>query len=219
MLAGQNKTDLISVFEGVGQSLAGKISKEKLVEIAETACQTCGSCAGMFTANSMNCLAEVIGLALPGNGTIPGRPLDKQEKRRMGKSILNRIKLVEKTADTIGYFLYKQVRPLNIITKKDSIDNAFILDLAMGGSTNTVLHTLALAHEAEIEYPLERINYLSDKTPNVCKTFHPGRRSTLRMFIASVGSQRFLKTIYKYSSRLSIFMQKLSITKPLGIYV
>ena len=147
MLAGQNKTDLISVFEGVGQSLAGKISKEKLVEIAETACQTCGSCAGMFTANSMNCLAEVIGLALPGNGTIPAA---RWKNKKKGEWEINphRIKLVEKTADTIGYLIKNKVRPLNIITK-DSIDNAFILDLAMGGSTNTVLHTLALAHEGE----------------------------------------------------------------------
>lgn len=167
MLAGQNNTDLITVFEGVGQFTAGKISKEKLIELTETSCQTCGSCAGMFTANSMNCLAEVIGLAPKGNGTIPAaRWLDKEK----GEYEINpeRIKLVEKTADIIDYLIKNKIRPLDIVTRQ-SIDNAFILDLAMGGSTNTVLHTLALAYEAGIKYSLKRIDYLSKKTPNVCK--------------------------------------------------
>lgn len=167
MLAGANNTDLISVFEGVGQYSAGKINEDKLLELAQGACQTCGSCSGMFTANSMNCLAEVIGLAMPGNGSIPAaRWIDKEK----GTWEINpdRIKLIEKAADVIHHVMDKKILPHDIVTK-ESIDNAFILDLAMGGSTNTVLHTLALAREAGIAYPLARINDLSDKTPNVCR--------------------------------------------------
>lgn len=167
MLAGANNTDLISVFEGVGQYSSGKITEDKLLQLAEGACQTCGSCSGMFTANSMNCLAEVIGLAMPGNGSIPAaRWVDKEK----GSWEVNpeRISFIESAADTIERVMKEKVLPLEIVTH-ESLDNAFILDLAMGGSTNTVLHTLALAREAEIEYPLSRINELSDVTPNVCK--------------------------------------------------
>lgn len=167
MLAGMNNTDLISVFEAVGQEAAGKIKEDKLVELAEKACRTCGSCAGMFTANSMNCLAEVIGLAMPGNGTIPAAKWMDKEK---GTWEVNpeRMKFLESIPSAIKSLLEKNIRPSDIVTK-GSLDNAFILDLAMGGSTNTVLHTLALAHEAGVEYPLMRISELSDITPNVCK--------------------------------------------------
>lgn len=167
MLAGQNNTDLITVFEGVGQYAAGKITKNKLVDIANHACQTCGSCAGMFTANSMNCLAEVIGLAMPGNGSIPAATWIN---KKMGTWKINpqRIAFTKRAAETMRYILQKNILPLDIVSN-DSIDNAFILDLAMGGSTNTVLHTIALAQEAGINYPLKRINDLSCKTPNVCK--------------------------------------------------
>jgi dihydroxy-acid dehydratase len=167
MLAGVNNTDLITVFEGVGQCAAHKITQNKLKEIASSACLTCGSCAGMFTANSMNCLAEVIGLALPGNGTIPAATWINKKKGTW-KINPERINLLKKAAVTIKYLLKNKIRPLDIVTH-DAIDNAFILDLAMGGSTNTVLHTLALAEEAGINYPLKRINELSDVTPNVCK--------------------------------------------------
>lgn len=197
MLSGQNNTDLVSVFEGVGQHAAGKISQEKLVKLSETACQTCGSCAGMFTANSMNCLAEVIGLALPGNGSIPAA---RWTNRAKGEWEINpeRIKLVEKTAETIGYLIKNKIKPIDIVTK-DSIDNAFILDLAMGGSTNTVLHTLALAYEAGIKYPLERINYLSDKTPNVCKV-SPSRPEVHVEDVNQVGGiPAILKAVSKFS--------------------
>lgn len=167
MLAGQGNTDLITVFEGVGKFAAGAISENKLIEIANSACQTCGSCSGMFTANSMNCLAEVIGLAMPGNGTIPAAEwIDKNK----GTWRINpqRIELVKKAADTIQYILKNNILPCDIVTKK-SIDNAFILDLAMGGSTNTILHTIALAMEAGIPYPLKRIDELAECTPNVCR--------------------------------------------------
>ncbi len=167
MLAGADHSDLVTVFEGVGQEAAGKITETELIKIAEKACRTCGSCAGMFTANSMNCLAEVLGLALPGNGSIPAaRWIDKS--KNTWEINPDRVALFTQIADQIGFLLENNIRPSDILSK-GSIDNAFILDLAMGGSTNTVLHTLALAREASIHYPLERINELSDITPNVCK--------------------------------------------------
>ncbi len=167
MLAGKNNSDLVTVFEGVGKNSAGKISKNELEKIAENSCRTCGSCAGMFTANSMNCLAEAIGLALPKNGTIPAA-VYTNKKTFTWKINPERLSLFKLAAKTIYNLYENNIRPLDIVTK-DAIDNAFILDLAMGGSTNTVLHTLALANEAGINYPLKRINELSDKTPNVCK--------------------------------------------------
>lgn len=167
MLAGQNNTDLITIFEGIGKEAAGKMSEKDLEKLAGTACRTCGSCAGMFTANSMNCLAEVIGLALPGNGSVPAAAWT--DTKTLSWTVNpERIALVEKAADVLDDMLKKKIRPRDIVTKK-AIDNAFILDLAMGGSSNTVLHTLALACEAGIDYPLERINQLAKKTPNLCK--------------------------------------------------
>lgn len=167
MLAGQNNTDLVSVFEGVGQYVGGKITYEKLVNLTEGACQTCGSCAGMFTANSMNCLSEVIGLALPGNGTIPAAEWvnKKQRKWRINPA---RIELIKKVAHTMKIVVKEKIRPLDIVTK-ESIDNAFIVDLAMGGSTNTLLHLLALANEAGLNYSLRRVDQLAKITPNVCR--------------------------------------------------
>jgi len=167
MLAGKNNSDLVTVFEGVGKHAAGNMKDEALEKLAGEACATCGSCAGMFTANSMNCLAEAIGLAIPGNGTVPAAKWIDKEKQTWEINP-DRLAMLDKTGDIIEELLEKNVRPRDIVTK-ESIDNAFILDLAMGGSTNTVLHTLALAREAGINYPLERINELSDLTPNVCK--------------------------------------------------
>lgn len=167
MLSGADQSDLVTVFEGVGKQAAGKISEEELIKIAEKSCRTCGSCAGMFTANSMNCLAEVLGLALPGNGSIPAaRWVDKSQYT--WEINPDRIALLTQAADQIGVLIKDQIRPSTILSR-EAIDNAFILDLAMGGSSNTVLHTLALAREAGINYPLERINELCDVTPNVCK--------------------------------------------------
>jgi len=167
MLAGQKNTDLITIFEGVGSEAAGKMSVGQLEDLASTACRTCGSCSGMFTANSMNCLAEAIGLAQPGNGTIPAAVWTDAGKTSW-KINPERIKLVEQAADTLENALLNNIRPLDIVTSQ-TIDNAFILDLAMGGSSNTVLHTLALACEAGIAYPLKRLNQLAKLTPTVCK--------------------------------------------------
>jgi len=159
MAAGKTKdgkaVDLISVFEGVAEFNAGKIDEAQLKELERTGCPAQGSCSGMFTANSMNCLCEAIGIALPGNGTILAvNPKREQLYKRAGKQIMS--------------LLEKDVKPLDIINEK-SLDNAIALDVALGGSTNTVLHSLAVAGEAGIKYDLERINEISAKCPNICK--------------------------------------------------
>ncbi|WP_337099459.1 dihydroxy-acid dehydratase [Paenibacillus sp. YIM B09110] len=146
---------LSSVFEGVGAHQAGKINDEQLFELEAFGCPTCGSCSGMFTANSMNCLAEGLGLALPGNGTILAVSPERKE-------------FVKDAARQLMKIIDLGIKPRDIVTK-DAIDNAFALDMAMGGSTNTVLHTLAIAHEAGIEYPIERINEVAERVPHLAK--------------------------------------------------
>ncbi len=148
--------DLISVFEGVAQFNNGKIDANQLERVEKSSCPGCGSCSGMFTANSMNCLCEAIGLALPGNGSILA---DDPARRELWKAAARRVVDMAKAEGP---------RPSELVTLA-SIDNAFALDMAMGGSSNTVLHTLAIAHEAGIEYDLDRINAISQKCPNVCK--------------------------------------------------
>jgi dihydroxy-acid dehydratase len=166
MLTGRDNTDLISVFEGVGRYSAGRLSHGELVALAEKACPSCGSCSGMFTANSMNCLAEVIGLALPGNGTVPAaRWVNGGAAVELNP---DRLALARRAAGVLKQCLESELRPLDIVTE-EALDNAFILDMAMGGSTNTVLHGLALAHSAGIRYDLDRLNRLSARTPNICK--------------------------------------------------
>ncbi len=165
MLAGKDGSDLISVFEGVGKESVGKMTEAELAKLAEGACPTCGSCSGMFTANSMNCLGEVVGLALPGNGTISAQLWDGK-----GAPVANpeRESLIRQAAHALKRCMDKKIRPRDIVTLK-AIDNAFICDMAMGGSTNTILHTLALAREAGIPYDLKRLNALSRRTPCLCK--------------------------------------------------
>jgi dihydroxy-acid dehydratase len=147
--------DLISVFEGVGAYQSGKIDQARLAHLERVSCPTCGSCSGMFTANSMNCLCEALGMALPGNGTI----LATDERRH---------ELARRAAYQLLELVKQDLRPHQIVTT-EAIDNAFALDMAMGGSTNTVLHTIAIAKEAGVEYPLERLNALSERVPNLCK--------------------------------------------------
>lgn len=149
------KISLSSVFEGVGAYQAGKIDDKGLLELEQFGCPTCGSCSGMFTANSMNCLAEALGLALPGNGTILAVAPERKE-------------FVKKSAKQLMKLIEMDLKPRDIVTEK-AIDNAFALDMALGGSTNTVLHTLALANEAEIDYPLERINEVAARVPHLSK--------------------------------------------------
>ncbi|MEB3100175.1 dihydroxy-acid dehydratase [Ferviditalea candida] len=146
---------LSSVFEGVGAYQSGKIDEQGLLELEQYGCPTCGSCSGMFTANSMNCLAEGLGLALPGNGTI----LAVDEARR---------EFVKESARQLMKVIELDIKPRDIVTA-EAIDNAFALDMAMGGSTNTVLHTLALAHEAGIDYPIRRINEVAERVPHLAK--------------------------------------------------
>ena len=149
------KVDLVSVFEGVGQYSNGEINDVELEALEHLACPTCGSCAGMFTANSMNCIMEVLGLALPGNGTI----LAIDPKRG---------DLARSAAKRIVEMVNEGLKPRDIVTE-EAFDDAFALDMAMGGSTNTILHLLAAAHEAGVDYDLARINAMSDSVPYLCK--------------------------------------------------
>src|SRR5690625_2277020 len=146
---------LTSVFVGVGAHKSGQMSAEELLDIENNACPTCGSCSGMFTANSMNCLMEMLGMALPGNGTI----VATSDKRK---------ELVKEAAKHLVRMIKEDIKPRDIITK-EAIDDAFALDMAMGGSTNTVLHTLAIAHEAGIEYEMADINKVAAKVPYLAK--------------------------------------------------
>lgn len=152
--------DLISVFEGVGALASGVITEDRLGILEKFACPSCGSCSGMFTANSMNCLMEVIGLALPYNGTALA---NTEERERL--ALTASAKILE--------LVNNDIKPRDIVSI-DAIDDAFALDMAMGGSSNTVLHTLALAQEAEIDYPLENINKVADKVPHICKVSPSG---------------------------------------------
>ena len=149
-------TDLNSVFEAVGAQNVGKITKKELEAVEETSCPGCGSCSGMFTANSMNCLYEALGIALPGNGTILAT--DPKRKELYRQAAFRAVAMAKKGGPL----------PRELVTK-DSLDNALTLDMAMGGSTNTVLHTLAIAREAGVDYSLERMNEISARTPYICK--------------------------------------------------
>jgi dihydroxy-acid dehydratase len=149
------KADLISVFKGVGELQTGKISEEQLKKLEQSACPTCGSCSGMFTANSMNCLCEALGIALPGNGTILAVSKEREA-------------LYDRAAGAIIELVKRDIKPRDIATV-EAFDNALALDVAMGGSTNTILHTLAIAREAGIEYDIKRIDAISRRVPCICK--------------------------------------------------
>jgi dihydroxy-acid dehydratase len=157
MLAGQyrdRKVDLITVFEGVGAVKAGRMSEAELAELADCACPGCGSCAGMFTANSMNCLSEAIGLALPGNGTIPAVRAA-------------RFRLAKEAGFKIMELVQKELLPRQIATL-EAFQNAMAVDMALGCSTNTVLHVPAIAREAGIDLNLNQFNQISERTPHLC---------------------------------------------------
>ena len=148
-------TDLISVFEAVGRHKVGACSDEQLKILEDNACPTCGSCAGMFTANSMNCLSEAIGMALSGNGTIPA--VFSARKR-----------LAYNTGEQIMELVRQNIRPADIITDA-AVHNALTVDMALGCSSNSVLHLIAIAHEAGVPFDLKLINEISEKTPNLCR--------------------------------------------------
>jgi len=157
MLAGEfqgREIDLITVFESVGKVKVGEMTEKDLKEVEGCACPGVGSCAGMFTANSMNCLAEVLGLALPYNGTIPA-------------VFAERIRLAKKSGMQVMELVKKNIKPSQILTKK-SFENAVTVDMAFGGSTNTSLHLPAIAREAGIKLSLQTFNKISGKTPHLC---------------------------------------------------
>ena len=157
-LAGDNgvqRVDLNSVFEAVGKVAKGLMSEEELERLEEFACPGCGSCAGMFTANTMNCLTEALGMGLTGNGTIPA--VDTRRRQ-----------LAKEAGQRVMGLLAKDIRPRDIINK-DSIHNALAVDMALGGSTNSILHLMAIAHEAGVNFPLSMINQISKRTPHLCK--------------------------------------------------
>ena len=153
--------DLISVFEGVGAYQAGKIDAARLKVLEDFACPSCGSCSGMFTANSMNCLMEALGLALPYNGSALAKTPEREELARQAGTLI---------LDLVA----KDITPRSIATM-DAFDDAFVLDMAMGGSSNTVLHGIAIAREGGIEYPLSRLNEISARTPHLCKVSPSGK--------------------------------------------
>lgn len=158
---GKDKSDLITVFEAVGRVKRGTMSEAALEDLTESACPGCGSCAGMFTANSMNCLSETIGLALPGNGTTPA-------------VTAARIRLAKTAGMRVMDLLEKNIRPLDIVTPK-AVGNAVAVDMALGCSTNTVLHLPAVFREASLNLDLDIFDQLSRKTPNLCKLSPAGK--------------------------------------------
>ncbi len=162
--------DLNSVFEAVGSLSAGKIDEDRLDYFEEKACPTCGSCSGMFTANSMNCLCEVLGIALPGNGTVPAVYAGRTRlAKTAGKKIMD---------------LFKDDIKFLDIVNKESFDNAIAMDMAIGCSTNTILHLPAIAREVGIDFPLKKVNEISEKTPNICHLSPAGNHHMQDLYTA-----------------------------------
>jgi len=185
MLAGtcdSGVCDLSSMFEAVGSYKIGSITEDELRKMELNACPTCGSCSGMFTANTMNCLTEALGIGLPGNGTIPA-------------VYSERIRLAKKAGIKIMELLEKEIKPSDIFTK-DAFINAFILDMALGGSTNTILHLKAIANEANVNIDLKEINEISQKVPNLCKLSPSGKYHIEDLYFAG-GIQAVLKELSK----------------------
>ena len=184
------KIDLVSVFEGVGKYNAGQINDDELKDLEENGCPTCGSCSGMFTANSMNCLMEVLGLALPGNGTILATDP-------------SRLKLVQKAGEIIMDLVDKDIKPRDIVNN-DTISNAFALDMAMGGSTNTVLHTLAASIEGDLTFDMSMINEISSKTPYLCKVSPATPNVHMEDVLNAGGISAILKELSKKDGVLNL---------------
>ncbi|MGI5837060.1 MAG: dihydroxy-acid dehydratase, partial [Chloroflexota bacterium] len=164
MLPGKVKgerLDVFKLFELTGQYIAGKATAEEMAGIEELGCPGCGSCAGMFTANTMNCMAEVLGLALPGNGTIPA--VDA-----------GRLRLAKRAGAKIMELLEKDIKPRDIMTR-EAFENAVTVDMALGGSTNTVLHLPAIAYEAGVDLELKSFDTISQKTPYICSLTPAGK--------------------------------------------
>lgn len=179
-LKGSQKIDLITVFESVGAVLSGKMTAEEQKAIEDAACPTCGSCSGMFTANSMNCLTEAIGMGLPGNGTIPA-------------VMSARIRLAKEAGIQIMHLWENQITPSKIMTEK-AFKNALSADMALGCSTNTVLHLKAIANEAGVDVDLDLINEVSKVTPHLC-SLSPGGKDHLQDLDHAGGIQAVLKEL------------------------
>ena len=183
MMAGQTKgkvLDLNSVFEGVGMRSAGKIDDAALQEIEDNACPGCGSCSGMFTANTMNCMMEVLGLALPGNGTVPAVHA-------------GRIRLAKDAGRAVMDMVNKNIRPRDILTM-DAFRNAVAVDLALGGSTNTSLHLPAIAWAAGLEMSLDLFNEIGEKVPHLC-SMSPGGAHHIEDLWRAGGVQALMKEL------------------------
>ncbi len=186
MLAGRHphdrskKIDLITIFEAVGAVQSGKMTEEELLEMENAGCPTCGSCAGMFTANSMNCLTEAIGMGLPGNGTIPA-PMS------------GRLRLAKQAGMQIMSLVVHNITPDKIMTRQ-AFMNALAVDMALGCSTNTVLHLKAVAAEAGVDIPLDLINEVSKKTPHLC-SLSPGGKDHIEDLDAAGGIQAVMKEL------------------------
>lgn len=192
MLAGYYKgeaKDLISVFEGVGAVKSGKMSEDELREIENVACAGCGSCAGMFTANSMSCLSETLGLSLPGNGTIPA-------------VLAARTRLAKYTGMKIMELVEKNICPRDIATEA-AFRNAIAVDMAIGCSTNTVLHLMAIAHEAKVDVSLDVFDEMSSKTPLLCK-LSPGGFHHLEDLDQAGGMPALIKEVSKIEGLLDL---------------
>ncbi|MFC2012983.1 dihydroxy-acid dehydratase [Chloroflexota bacterium] len=172
--------DYISAFEAVGQVARGQMSEADLDNLEKVSCPGCGSCAGMFTANTMNCLTEALGMGLPGNGTIPA--VDAR-----------RVRLAKEAGQRVMGVLADNILPRDIIDK-ETIRNAFIVDMALGGSSNSVLHLKAIAHEASIEFPLSDINDISEHTPYLCK-LSPGGKHRLQDLDSAGGVTAVMKEL------------------------
>lgn len=179
-LKGSQKIDLITVFESVGAVLSGKMTAEEQKAIEDAACPTCGSCSGMFTANSMNCLTEAIGMGLPGNGTIPA-------------VMSARIRLAKEAGIQIMHLWENQITPSKILTEK-AFKNALSADMALGCSTNTVLHLKAIANEAGVDVDLDLINEVSKVTPHLC-SLSPGGKDHIQDLNRAGGIQAVLKEL------------------------
>ena len=185
MLAGKfqgKDVSLTTVFEGVGSYEAGTLSEEGLLELENKACPTCGSCSGMFTANSMNCLTEVLGLALPGNGTIPA-------------VYSERIRLAKHAGMAVMNLLEKDIKPRDIVNEK-SIQNALSVDMALGCSSNSVLHLCAIANEAKVPLNLDIINEVSERTPNLCR-LAPASQTHIEDLYAAGGIRAVMSELAK----------------------
>lgn len=174
--------DLNSVFEAVGAYKAGNMSEEEVYACEDSACPTCGSCSGMFTANSMNCLTEVIGMGLPGNGTVPA-------------VFAERIRLAKKAGIQVMEMLFNNIRPRDIMSPK-AFENALTVDMALGCSTNTMLHLPAIAHEAGVPLDLKQANAISKRTPNLCKLSPAGPHHVQDLYNAG-GIQAVMKELAK----------------------